>query len=93
MAIEGFSPPPPPTPLSLPPPPPFPSPPYYQLLERGSARLGLVKNKLVTVVLLVSGDIINAFIIYILIFFPAGVISTGTNRMPQDLKLLMAQFK
>ena len=33
MAIEGFSPPPSP-----------PPPPYYQLLERGSARLGRVKN-------------------------------------------------
>ena len=33
MAIEGFS-----------PPPPSPSRPYYQLLERGSARLGRVKN-------------------------------------------------
>ena len=32
MAIQGFS-----------PPPPTPSP-YYQLLERGSARLGRVKN-------------------------------------------------
>ena len=32
MAIEGFS-----------PPPPTPSP-YYQLLERGSARLGYVKK-------------------------------------------------
>ena len=35
----------------LPPPPPSPSPPpspppYYQLLERGSARLGRVKNDL-----------------------------------------------
>ena len=36
MAIEGFSPPPSPSP---------PSPPsYYQLLERGSARLGRVKK-------------------------------------------------
>ena len=32
MAIEGFS------------PPPSPPSPYYQLLERGSARLGRVKN-------------------------------------------------
>ena len=38
MAIEGFSPSPSPSPS---PPPP---PPYYQLLERGSARLGRVKN-------------------------------------------------
>ena len=36
MAIEGFS----------PPSPPSPSPPYYQLLERGSTRLGRVKNKM-----------------------------------------------
>ena len=35
MAIEGFSPP------SPSPPPP---PPHYQLLERGSARLGRVKK-------------------------------------------------
>ena len=36
MAIQGFSP---------PPSPPSHSPsPYYQLLERGSARLGRVKN-------------------------------------------------
>ena len=38
MAIEGFSPPSP-----SPPSPPSPSP-YYQLLERGSARLGRVKK-------------------------------------------------
>ena len=37
MAIEGFSP---------PPPSPSPSPPpYYQSLERGSARLGHVKKE------------------------------------------------
>ena len=34
MAIEGFS-----------PPSPSPPSPYYQLLERGSARLGRVKNE------------------------------------------------
>ena len=39
--FEGFSPPPPPSPS--PPSPPSPSP-YYQLLERGFARLGHVKN-------------------------------------------------
>ena len=43
MAIEGFSPP-PPSPPSPPSPPPSPAPPYYQLLERGSTRLGRVKN-------------------------------------------------
>ena len=37
MAIQGFCPPP------SPPSPPSHSP-YYQLLERGSARLGRVKN-------------------------------------------------
>ena len=35
MAIEGFSPPSPPPPS-----------PYYQLLERGSARLGRVKKQI-----------------------------------------------
>ena len=39
MAIEGFSPSPSPSPS---PPPP---PPYYQLLKRGSARLGRVKKE------------------------------------------------
>ena len=44
MAIQGFSP--PPSPPSPSPPSPSPSPsPYYQLLERGSARLGRVKNQ------------------------------------------------
>ena len=42
MAIEGFSPPPSPPPPS---PPPSPPPPYYQLLKRGSARLGRVKKR------------------------------------------------
>ena len=43
MAIQGFCPPPPPSPS---PSPPSHSPsPYYQLLERGSARLGRVKKK------------------------------------------------
>ena len=41
MAIEGFSPP------SLP--PPSPPSPYCQLLERGSARLGCVKNEILVV--------------------------------------------
>ena len=36
MAIEGFSP---------PSPSPSPPSPYYQLLERGSARLGRVKKR------------------------------------------------
>ena len=39
MAIQGFCPPPSPSPS-----PPSHSP-YYQLLERGSARLGRVKDK------------------------------------------------
>ena len=43
MAVEGFSPPPPPSPPSPPSPSPPPSP-YYQLLERGFARLGRVKS-------------------------------------------------
>ena len=42
MAIQGFSPP-SPSPPSPSPPSPSPSP-YYQLLERGSARLGRVKK-------------------------------------------------
>ena len=45
--FEGFSPPPPsPSPPSPHPPSPSPSPPspYYQLQERGFARLGRVKN-------------------------------------------------
>ena len=44
MAIQGFSPPSPPSPSPPSPSPPSPSP-YYQLLERGSARLGRVKNR------------------------------------------------
>ena len=49
MAIQGFCPPSPPFPPSHSPPshsPPSPPShsPYYQLLERGSARLGRVKK-------------------------------------------------
>ena len=43
MAIQGFCPPPSPSPPS---PPSHSHSPYYQLLERGSARLGRVKNRM-----------------------------------------------
>ena len=43
MAIQGFCPPSPPSPPSHSPPSHSHSP-YYQLRERGSARLGRVKN-------------------------------------------------